>query len=389
MAKIEQFSRLVNHRITTAGQQFTIPTSNDHTDETWLSTDLYIGELGMNITDDKLWFRTNNGLVQIATGTSSSGSTASQAAVWVFNSPNVNIGSTYSADSVSPRSGYYTDLGTTTLPWKDLYLGGSSTYASTITVKGSLYIKSDTNQGVISTGGVVSSNAPIEIHTNSANLNKDRVLWLNTRYGSASGSTNYIGSFNSQNIGFTNNTRATIISGYNVSLEDGITDHVHLGRGFSKTNYYSDQVVAGGSLAVRGVDDDGTTQYNQSDWVTTQTKLRTSNALTTSIVTIPWTDTINGGEVIQVKAYIIGTNISDASNVYSAEIMGVYSIDDALATYQIGTPILNAVSSYTTHQPDVEMAVDGTYVYIKVTGIASNTIQWLCTYSYHRLINVY
>jgi len=71
MAKIEQFSRLINHRITTAGQQFTIPTSNDHTDETWLSTDLYIGELGMNITDDKLWFRTNNGLVQIATGTSS------------------------------------------------------------------------------------------------------------------------------------------------------------------------------------------------------------------------------------------------------------------------------------------------------------------------------
>ena len=389
MAKIEQFSRLINHRITTAGQQFTIPTSNDHTDETWLSTDLYIGEIGINLTDDKLWFRTNNGLVQIATGTSSGGSTASQALVWVFNSPNINIGSTYSADSVSPRSGYYTDLGTTTLPWKDLYLGGSSTFASTIDVKGSLYIKSDSGEGVLSTGGVVSSNAPIEIHTNSANLNKDRVLWLNTRYGSSSGSTNYIGSFNSQNIGFTNNTRSTIISGFNVSLEDGISDHVHLGRGFNKINYESDQVVAGGSLAVRGTDDDGTGQYNRSDWTTTQTKLRTSNALTTAIANIGWTDLVNGGEVIQVKAYLIGTDINDAANVYSAEIMGVYSLDNNLDPYQIGTPILNAVSSYTGTQPDVEMDADDTYVYIKVTGFGTNTIQWLCTYSYHRLINVY
>jgi hypothetical protein len=389
MAKIEQFSRLINHRITTAGQQFTIPTSNDHTDETWLSTDLYIGELGMNITDDKLWFRTNNGLVQIATGTSSGGSTASQAAVWVFNSPNINIGSTYSADSVSPRSGYYTDLGTSTLPWKDLYLGGSSTFASTIKVKGSLYINSDADEGVLSTGGVVSTNSPIEIHTNSSNVNKDRVLWLNTRYGSASGSTNYIGTFNSQNVAFTNNTRATIISGYNAYINDGVTDHVHLGKGFNKTNYNSDQIVAGGSLAVRGVDDDGSTQYNQSDWITTQTRLRTSNALTTAIASIPWIDLVNGGEVMQVKAYLIGTDINDASKVYSAEIMGVYSLDSNLDPYEIGTPILNAVSSYTGTQPDVEMDADDTYVYIKVTGFGTNTIQWLCTYSYHRLINVY
>jgi hypothetical protein len=389
MAKIEQYSRLINHRITTAGQQFTIPTSNDHTDETWLSTDLYIGEIGINITDDKVFFRTNNGLVQLATGTSSGGSTASQAAVFVFNSPNINIGSTYSADSVSPRSGYYTDLGTTTLPWKDLYLGGSSTFASTIDVTGSLYIKSDSGLGILSTGGVISSGAPIEIHTNSSNLNKDRPLWLNSRSASITGSTNYVGSWNSYNVFMANNTRTTVISGLNVYIEDGITDHVHLGRGFGKTNYESDQVVAGGSLAIRGLDDDGSGQYNRSDWTTTQTKLRTSNALTTAIANIGWTDLVNGGEVIQVKAYLIGTDINDASNVYSAEIMGVYSLDEFLTPHEIGTPILNAVSSYVGTQPDVEMDVDNTYVYIKVTGFASNTIQWLCTYSYHRLINVY
>ena len=389
MAKIEQFSRLINHRITTAGQQFTIPTSNDHTDETWLSTDLYIGELGINLTDDKLWFRTNNGLVQIATGTSSGGSSASQASVFVFNSPNINIGSTYSADSVSPRSGYYTDLGTTTLPWKNLYLGGSTTFASTIDVTGSLYIKSDSGLGILSTGGVISSDAPIEIHTNSSNLNKDRVLWLNTRYGSTSGSTNYVGAWNSYNVYMTNNTRTSIISGYNVYINDGVSEHVHLGRGFGKTNYNSDQVVAGGSLAVRGIADDGSSQYNQSDWITTQTNLRTSDALTTQIVTIPWSDLSNGGDIVQVKAYIIGVDIADASLVYSCEIMGCYSLDGSLNNYEIGIPVKNEISSWGSVDPQTEMDSDSTYVYIKVTGVGTNTIQWLCTYSYHRLINVY
>ena len=59
MAKIEQYSRIINHALTTAGQNFTVPVSNDHTDETWLASDLYIGEFGVNLTDDKVYVRTN------------------------------------------------------------------------------------------------------------------------------------------------------------------------------------------------------------------------------------------------------------------------------------------------------------------------------------------
>jgi hypothetical protein len=146
--------------------------------------------------------------------------------------------------------------------------------------------------------------------------------------------------------------------------------------------------VVGGSHAVKGMADDGSTQYNQSEWITTQSLLRTSNATTTDLITIPWTSTASGGDVLQVKAYIIGTDIADATKVYSAEMMGCYSIDGSLTITEIGTPILNAISSWPSGQPDVEMFADSNGFYLKATGLGATTIQWLCSYSYHKLINV-
>ena len=71
MSKIEQYSRLINHRISTSGAVFNVPTSNDHTDETWLATDLYVGEFGVNVTDDKVYVRTSNGIIPVSTGSTS------------------------------------------------------------------------------------------------------------------------------------------------------------------------------------------------------------------------------------------------------------------------------------------------------------------------------
>ena len=120
MARIDQFSRLRHHRLTGAGQTFTVPLSDDHTDETWLYTDLYLGEIGINLTDDKIYFRSNNGIVQISTTASGAGSTLSNT-LFSFVNPNIQIGATWSIDAITPRSGYYTDLGSTTLPFKNLY----------------------------------------------------------------------------------------------------------------------------------------------------------------------------------------------------------------------------------------------------------------------------
>lgn len=386
MSKIEQFGRLLQHRITTAGGQFTIPTSNDHTDETWLSTDLYIGEIGINVTDDKIWMRTNNGIVQIATGTSS-GSTSSTAAVFVYNSPNIQIGSTYSADALIPKSGYYTDLGSSTLRWKDLYLGGAANSLTTINVNSGLVLKT-TNDGIINTDGAASNNAPIEI-ANSSNANKDRVLFLNTRFGSANGSSNYLVSIAANTMTFTNNAYCVGGAGTTIAFNDGIQYSTHWGRGLGRTVYEDDMHIVSGKQAVKGMADDGSGQYDKSEWITTQQLLRTTNANVTDIVTIPWSSTASGGDVVQVKAYLIGTDIADASKVYSAELMACYSITSGLTSSAIGTPILNAVSSWSGTQPDVECSSDGSAFYIKVKGIGSTTIQWLCSYSYHRLINVY
>ena len=43
----------------------TIPASNDHTDGTWLSTDLYIGEFYMNTTNGKIYTRTSSAIKEI------------------------------------------------------------------------------------------------------------------------------------------------------------------------------------------------------------------------------------------------------------------------------------------------------------------------------------
>jgi hypothetical protein len=330
--------------------------------------------------------RTNNGIVQIATGTSS-GSSASTAAVFVFNSPNIQIASTYSADSVSPRSGYYTDLGTSTYRWKDLYLGGSSTALGTINCDGGFVLK-NASDGILTTDSAANSNAPIEISTSSSNANKDRPLFLNVRYGTVNGSTNYIAGICSQTLTFTNNAYVIGGAGAGISFDDGIQKATHFGDGFGRAVYESDMHVIGGKHAIKGMADDGSSQYDKSEWITTQYSLRTSDANWSDLVTIGWTGTASGGNVMQVKAYVIGTLIDDASIVYSAEIMGAFSIDAGLTASIIGTPILNAVSSWTGTQPDIEMTCDADAVYLKVQGVGTQTIQWLCSYSYHRLINI-
>lgn len=390
MSRIEQYSRLKHHRLTTQGQLFTVPTSEDHTDETWLPTDLYIGEFGINLTDDKVFFRTNNGIVQLATGTSSGGSTASVSQIFSFQSPNIVIGSTYSADSLSPRSGYFTDLGTSVLRWKDLYLGGSGGGFTKIDVNAGLELKTS-GATILTTNGVVSSNAPIEIHTNSSNVNKDRPLFLNTRSATTTGSTNYITSASVNGLDITNNTHVFAAAGSQISFDNGKVFVSHIGQGFGRPVYEDNLHVVGGKSAVKGVADDGSGQYNKSEFITTQGRLSTSGALMTDIATIPWNATASGGDVIQLKAYIIGTVIDQADYLFSAEILACYSIDSGLVVHEASVPIVNIQHSGwgIGNVPDVETFADGSGVYIKVQGIAASNLTWLCSYSYHRLIGIF
>ena len=380
MAKIEQYSRIINHAISTSGAVFTVPTSNDHTDETWLATDLYVGEFGVNVTDDKVYVRTSNGIVQLSTGSTGS-STGNN--ILVFNSPNINISATYSASSLSPNGTYYTDLGTTSNRWKDLYLGGSSTTIGTINANAGLIIK-EASKNILTTNNAVTGDTPIEIDGCSTNT-KTRTLNLNSKGVTASGTNNHTATIASQNVSMSNNSGSVLVGATDVTLANTITNVVHLGKGYNKTNSESSQVVAGGSLAVRGISDDGSTQYAKSDWTSKQSRLRTSNALMTDLSTITWSGV---GEVVQVKAHVVATDIANPALVYSAEISGVYSVDSSSNLYEIGTPIILEWCSFTGTIPTVEIGSDATGVRIKAQGTGTNTIQWLCSYSYHRLVNV-
>jgi hypothetical protein len=390
MAIVKQNSRFLHHRLTTAGGQFTIPTSSDHTDETWASTDLHIGEIGLNVSDDTIFMRTNNGIVQIATGTGFGGPTVSVAQTIVFNTNQLQIGSTYSATSFVRNVNSYTDLGSTSLAWQDLYIGGTSSGLATINVNGGVHIKQASNVGILSSNYDPFNNSPLQIYATASATNHDRPLHLNSN-------NVYIGSGNEQAslasksaIIQSSTNQVAVIGAADVTMYTGITCSVHLGYGYGKTNYESTSVTLGGKVGVRSIADDGSFQYLKSDWITSQAKLRTTNALSTTLVSIPWSSTASGGDVIQVKGYVIGTDISDPSLVYTVEIMGAYSInsDGSLTINEIGTPITNELSSWPATQPYVTMNADGSAVYIKAQGIGSNTIQWLCSYSYHRLISI-
>jgi hypothetical protein len=64
MAIQTEYSRLVWKRSTVVGVEPTIPTATT-IDNTWLDTDILIGEGFINVADDKFWFRTNNGITEI------------------------------------------------------------------------------------------------------------------------------------------------------------------------------------------------------------------------------------------------------------------------------------------------------------------------------------
>jgi hypothetical protein len=58
-----QDSRIKIKRSTVTSTVPTVPSSNDHTDGTWIATDIYKGELFFNQADGVLWSRDDSGVV--------------------------------------------------------------------------------------------------------------------------------------------------------------------------------------------------------------------------------------------------------------------------------------------------------------------------------------
>ena len=52
-----------------SGEEPTIPGSDFKSDGTWLTTDVYRGQVDINIEDDKAWYRQNSGITEFITDT--------------------------------------------------------------------------------------------------------------------------------------------------------------------------------------------------------------------------------------------------------------------------------------------------------------------------------
>ena len=97
MANKIEYSRILLKRSGQAGVIPTIPTGTT-IDNTWLPTDLLVGEGFINVVDNRLWYRTNNGLIEYGAQTEqTTGTTISFTTNKVYNTP------------TSPETGNITD----------------------------------------------------------------------------------------------------------------------------------------------------------------------------------------------------------------------------------------------------------------------------------------
>jgi hypothetical protein len=399
MARIDQYARLIHHRLTGAGQQFTIPASADHTDETWAATDLYIGEIGLNITDDKVFARTNNGIIELAVATQSS----SGDQIWIISGQDILVGASYSnATSVSKATGATSvSLGKSDNRWSGLFLGGNPDLKGTINTSDAIEIRDNAGNRFLTAGYLVTSeDSAIHIGTQSQTVAKEQGLFLNSMFGTMSnGGYNRV-MIGSSNVIMDDAEGAVSIAAFDVQIGDSnvgtINGVTHIGPGYFKKNLVSLRTTVGGSFAVRTLDGGtlgGNSQpiYADSDWVIQQEKIQTLNALSTPIVTYGWT----AGEAIQMKARVMGINRDDG-NVYSAEIFGTGIHNGDGFAQMIGDPIILEQSNFggTASIPPYDLAeatieCDDTNFYVKVKGHSASPVEWICTYSYQKMSNLF
>lgn len=384
MAKIEQYSRIIQHRITGEGVVFTNPTSNDHTDGTWSEKDLYIGEIGINVTDDKMFFRTNNGIIEVGTS-----GTPSTATLWSYTGGQLAIGGTYSPTAIVRNNNSFVDLGDGTLRFKDLYLGGSSNGLGVINVNNGFTIR-DATDTIITTSAGGSNLSSITMATASSSANKTRPVHINSVNTLFSGTVSNCASISSIDSTVYDSNQITLLSTDGVIIGTASNNVTYVGNGYGREFNGNSSLVVGGKLYIRGVSDDTSGHYNNSDLVKGQTRLTTSNALTTPIFNYNFDNPLING-VVQIKAKVMGMDISDPALCYSCEIMTM-GYKDTNGVYIADDPIINEINvldpSVEVNANAVDFGNDQGIIEITVKGTAANTIQWLCSYEYHSLINL-
>lgn len=151
MANVTEYSRLVFKRTTSPGTIPTIPTGTT-IDSSWLPTDILLGEGFINLADDRFWFRTNTGIVEVSLSGSSFNSITTGATLVgdtiYFETPNSASAYTVNLSSIVSSGG---TSGTPTL--SQVLASGNTTGGNNIIITSGDSITSSVGAGSISLDG--------------------------------------------------------------------------------------------------------------------------------------------------------------------------------------------------------------------------------------------
>jgi hypothetical protein len=228
-----QNSRVQQKYSTISGQTPTIAPSSDHTDGTWSPTDLYVGEIFFNTSDDAAWFRSLNGIVPLTSGAS-------------YVSTYVNkTGDTMSGGLIAPSLSAATISGNTILSnnFQGTYYGdGSNLTGITATVftggtiSGPTIFTDEVDfcSASISASTITGCDGELEIF---GNINVIGSLSATTLYGDGSNLTNlpYLSGVTLDNV----LTQGDTSTNGNIVLTNGditLTNGVFIGDGSGLTN---------------------------------------------------------------------------------------------------------------------------------------------------------
>lgn len=330
MSVISGKTRLKHHALTTAGTIFTVPATDDFTDGTWVATDLVLGEIGFNLTDDRAFFRSANGIVEMITSTfvhlwERTGDDI-QAVINPLASPLID-------PNILPATDDMSDIGSSVLRWKDLYLGEVIDFSVAFSV-------------VVDTNDVIKCADGATFNTTNLKIAPTVISSQNARVTNGATNSSILG-------GLSNTLNATaikcVILGGESNTIDGSNSAVIASNGITATY---DQTL-----------------YSQDAYRVSPHTVQTTDATVTNLMT--FTPDVDG-------VYIIDTNITGLESA-TGDALGIKQF----TVFKVIAGAVTIVSASTTDKKSnfagaVSSAIDtdGTVIRLRVVGKAATTIDW-------------
>jgi hypothetical protein len=260
MSVTTEYSRILVKRSTSPGVVPTIPTAST-IDNTWVSTDLLVGEIFMNTADDRVWMRTDNGIVEIAVSGSSmyrytTGATlvdntiffdrTDMLSAYSIDLSSISVSGDYLPLSVTGNTTIFYDSNIVTLSGNNQAWQYGGDYSASYTdrsIVDKAYV--DSVGGGLFTGGTISGDVTFQGDSIMSELSATSISILN------SGSTARQYFDYSSNVVQTGVTNSAIVGGSGNTITSGLRNvfvsGVDLTAYSSDTAYFSN-VTLGGSI---------------------------------------------------------------------------------------------------------------------------------------------